>query len=100
MAKKGEISGQDFLKAKDAMGKALEECWEKFEHAIHETASSETAGVTISVRFKPEKVGKKKSVPPRLDVFGKMNLPSNKASFTARDSGGQLSLTNWYGESE
>lgn len=85
-------------KAQASAELALAEAWPQFEKAIHETGGCEPAGITISVRYKPGKESETKSVPPTVEVVGRVAIPTNRARFEARDSGGQLHLSGWGGE--
>ena len=82
-------------KAKAAAHAAIEEAWPQFQAAIHETGGDESASIAVALRYKPGKDGKKKSVPPRVEVVGKASLPTNREVFEARDSGGQLVFSSW-----
>jgi hypothetical protein len=83
-------------KAKQAAHGALEQAWPLFEAAIHETGSAEPASMAVVLRFKPERVTKKKTIPARVEVVGKASLPTERQVFEARDSGGQLVFSTWY----
>jgi len=79
-------------KAVQGAQRCLEEQWERFEKAIHETSCEQPVSITIAVRFRPGKESKRKSRPPQIRIESKSSLPTVRRVFSARDSGGQIVL--------
>lgn len=91
----GRADPESLERAKTAAHEAIEEVWTQFQAAIHETSGEEPASITVALRYKPGKETERTSTPPRVEVVGKASLPTNKQTFAARDSGGQLVFSAW-----
>lgn len=93
---KPSLSDEELDRVKAAACEALDEVWEKFTSALHETEGEYAASIGVTCRYKPASGSEQNLKPACVEVFGKASLPTHKKVFEARVSGGQLTLSLGY----